>query len=528
MKKTTNLLSKASLLILILSCLLFSNCTDLEILPEDAFTEFEVFKNADAYRSYLAKVYASYSLTGQDGPDGDGDISIVNDEGFTSYIRAYWKAQECTTDEAVLGWTDAGIRDLHESNWTSENQFIKVLYYRIALIVSYANDFLKQSSDEKLNENGISAEDQIIVKEYRNEARFLRALAYWHALDLFRNIALATDISAGFPEQATPEELFNFIKDELNEIEPFLPDPRMNEYGRVDKAGVWMLQAKLYLNAEAMIGQNYYSDCVATCEKVIGAGYSLNENYQELFMKDNHTSTEIIFALNSDGKQSQNWGCTTFLVQAAIGGTMVDADYGVSGGWAGLRTTKNLVEKFPDATGNIDKRAIFYTDGQNLEIADIGFFEEGYAVPKYTNTNMAGEAGSDVTHVDTDYPMFRLADAYLMYAEGVLRGGGGNLTEATTLINSLRERAYGNTDGNITEGEVTLDFILDERARELYWEAHRRIDLIRFGKFTGGSYLWPWKGNVMEGTSIEEFRKIFPIPASDLLANPSLIQNEGY
>lgn len=504
-------------------------CTDLEIFPEDASTEFEVFKSLDAYTSYLAKVYASYSLTGQDGPHGDGDISIVNDEGFTSYIRVYWKAQELTTDEAVIGWTDAGIRDLHDHAWSSENQFVRVLYYRIALIVSLANDFLKQSSDDRLNTNGIADADQAIVQGYRDEARFLRALAYWHALDLFGSIPLAETISADLPSQATPQELFEFIESELAAIEPTLPDPRQNEYGRVDKAGVWMLQAKLYLNAEAMIGTGKYSECITACKKVFNAGYSLEPVYQSLFMKDNHLSNEIIFALNSDGKNSQNWGNTTFLVHGAIGGSMNAPDYGVSDGWAGIRTTTAMLDKFPDLTGDIDKRAIFYTDGQTMEIDDIGRFEEGIAVPKYTNTNLDGEPGSDPTHVDTDFPMFRLADAYLMYAEAILRDGqGGDLSEALTFINSLRERAYGNQDGNIMMADLDLPFILDERVRELYWEGHRRIDLIRYGQYTDGNYVWPWKGGVKEGRTTEGFRNIFPIPASDLAANPNLKQNDGY
>ena len=128
-------------------------------------------------------------MTGQEGPSGNSDISIVNDEGFTSYIRAYWKAQELTTDEAVVGWTDAGIRDLHELSGL-RNQFARVLYYRISLIVSIANDFLKQSSQERLDANGINAADQALIQGYRAEARFLRALAYWHALDLFRNVVI--------------------------------------------------------------------------------------------------------------------------------------------------------------------------------------------------------------------------------------------------------------------------------------------------------------------------------------------------
>jgi hypothetical protein len=509
--------------------LAITGCTDLEVLPEDASTEFEIFNSKDAYRSYLAKVYGSYSLTGQDGPNGDADISIVNDEGFTSYIRVYWKAQEITTDEAVIGWTDAGIRDMHDHAWSSENQFVRVLYYRIAFIVSTANDFLKQSSEERLAANGIPEADHTEIALYRAEARYLRALAYWHALDLFRNIPLVTTISSDLPVQATPQELFNFIDTELSEIESILSEPRQAEYGRVDKAALWMLQAKLYLNAESMVGTAKYTECVTACSKVLGAGYELEPTYQSLFMKDNHLSNEIIFALNSDGKQSQNWGNTTFLVHGSIGGSMEATDYGVSDGWGGMRTTTAMLEKFPDLTGDIDKRAIFYTDGQTMEINDIGEFTEGIAVPKYTNTNMAGEPGSDPTHVDTDYPLFRLADAHLMYAEAVLRNGqGGDIGEAVNLINQLRERAYLNDSGNITTTDLDLPFILDERVRELYWEGTRRIDLVRFGKFTAGDYVWPWKGAEKDGRPTESFRNTFPIPASDLAANPNLKQNTGY
>jgi len=511
-----------------LASLLFINCTDLDLAPEDAASEEEIFVSLDAYKSYLAKAYGSYSLTGQDGPSGDSDISIVNDEGFTSYIRAYWKAQELTTDEAVVGWTDAGIRDLHEHSWSSENQFVRVLYYRIALIISITNDFLLQSSEERLDRNGIAESDRGEIAVYAAEARFLRALAYWHSLDLFRNIPLVTAITADPPVQSPPQEIFNFIESELSDIEAILPGPGANEYGRVDKAGVWMLQAKMYLNAEEMVGVDHYTDCVEACEKIFNGGYTLDENYEELFMKDNHLSNEIIFALNSDGKRTQNWGCTTFLVQAAIGGSMLDMDSGVIGGWAGLRTTRNLVERFPDTTGNEDSRAIFYTSGQSIDIDDIGVFEQGIAVPKYKNLNAEGTSGSDPTHVDTDYPMFRLADAYLMYAEATLRGASnGSTDQAVGYINQLRERAYKDDSGNITSSDLNLDFILDERSRELYWEGTRRIDLVRFGQFTDQG-VWPWKGNVKEGRLTESFRDIFPLPASDLLANPNLQQNPGY
>ena len=236
----------------------------------------------------------------------------------------------------------------------------------------------------------------------------------------------------------------------------------------------------------------------------------------------------MIFTLPSDGIQTQSYGSTTFLINGAIGGNMTAADYGTSGAWAGLRTTRNLVELFPDESGDIDNRARFFSDGQTLDIADLTVFTEGYAVPKYTNLTTDGEQGSNAEFADTDYPMFRLADAYLMYAEAVLRGGGGSEATALGYINELRERAYGDNSGNISAGELTLDFILDERARELYWEGHRRADLIRFGLYTGGEYIWPWKGNNIDGASISEHLEIFPIPATDLAANPELNQNDGY
>jgi hypothetical protein len=179
-----------------------------------------------------------------------------------------------------------------------------------------------------------------------------------------------------------------------------------------------------------------------------------------------------------------------------------------------------------------DKRALFYSAGQSMEIEDIAKFTDGYAVTKFRNRKLDGspvKADPQPTFVDTDYPMFRLADAYLMYAEAVLRGGsGGSTADALTYVNAVRARAYGNNSGNIGQVQLTLDFILDERSRELYWEGHRRTDLIRFNKFTGGSYLWPWKGKVAAGTATPDHLKLFPIPAADLGANPTLKQNTGY
>jgi hypothetical protein len=176
-----------------------------------------------------------------------------------------------------------------------------------------------------------------------------------------------------------------------------------------------------------------------------------------------------------------------------------------------------------------DSRANFFTEGQNLEIEDPFTFTDGYAVEKFKNVDVNGNQGSDAAgdFVDVDFPMFRLADAYLMYAEIFLRGGGGNASQAADYVNMLRERAFGSPAGNIQATDLTLDFILDERSRELHWEAHRRTDLVRFGQFTTNG-IWPWKGGVPEGKTTEAFRDLYPIPSTDIIANPLLTQNDGY
>jgi hypothetical protein len=555
MQHLNNRTMKKRIIVGILSAVLvFSACTDLELLPADGSVDNVTFKSAAAYRSYLAKIYAAFSLTGRQGPAGQPDITLVNDEGFTSYIRAYWKAQELTTDEAVIAWTDAGIRDLHDHSWSSENQFVRVMYYRLFLIIAYANDFLYQSGDGLMDQRGVPAGDRDEIKAYRSEARFLRALAYWHALDLFRNVVLYETVSPELKTQSTPKQVFDFIIAELDAIENDMVAPRQNEYGRADKAALWMLRAKVNLNAQVYVNENHYDAVIADCQNIISAGYSLAPTYHHLFLADNHrfgngdaANTELIFTLPADGNESQSWGSTTFLVHAAMGGRMADklddSDnatayetedidiYGVAGPWAGLRTTSAMVSKFSGATIPVaqDPRAILYTNGQTLEINDIGVFTQGIGVPKFKNVTSAGDPGKNATHADTDYPMFRLADAYLMYAEAHLRGGGGSLATATDYINDLRERAYGNTSANITSGQLNLQFVLDERVRELYFEGTRRIDLIRFGQFSGPTQiLWPWKGGVAAGKNSDAFLNIFPIPATDLAANPLLKQNPGY
>ncbi|PUZ29071.1 RagB/SusD family nutrient uptake outer membrane protein [Chitinophaga parva] len=516
-------------------------CTkDLNRTPLVGSTSASVYADFNNYKSVLAKLYAGFAISGQTGPAGKPDISGI-DEGTSNYLRQYWQWEELPTDEALITWTDAGLQDLHNLDWTADNPFVRTMYQRIYYQISLCNEFIRETTDDKLAGNNITGDNLATAHVYVAEARFLRALSYWHAMDLYGNVPFVTEkdpVGAFTPKQASRKEVYAYVESELKAIEGTLVAARGNEYARVDQACAWTLLAKLYLNASVYIGEDHSTDVITYCNKVIAAGYSINldsvNSYKNLFLADNNTmNNEVILPITFDGLETKSYGGMNFIIHGMIGGSMPSAAFGVNGGWGGMRVTPTFVSQFTDITGATDRRAMFWTDGQSREIPNdpTKDFKQGYALTKFRNVDRAGHQGHDATgnFVDTDFPMFRLADVYLMYAEAVLRGGGGgNAATALQYVNTLRQRAYHGTSGNITAGQLTLDFILAERSRELYWEATRRTDLIRFGKQTSAAYLWAWKGGTMNGAGVKDAYNILPIPSADLIANPNLVQNDGY
>jgi starch-binding outer membrane protein, SusD/RagB family len=502
-------------------------CTDTTELPTSTITDNNYFNDPSSYRQFLAKIYAGLAVSGQQGPAGDGDIDGI-DEGFSQYLRLYWEAQELPTDEAVIAWGDVGLPEMNTQLWASSNSFVVAMYYRIGFQVAMANEFLRQTTDAKLSERRVGDELRADIQVFRAEARFLRALSYWHGIDLFGNIPLVTEeyvVGSGPPAQNTRQEIYDFLVSELTAIQADLPAATgAGTYGRATKEAASILLAHVYLNAEVYTGTPQYAQALAAAQAAIAGPFALDDQYQHIFLADNNTSPEIIFPVIQDGERTQTWGGVTFLVHASCGGSMDPNALGVDGCWWGLRLKP---EAFNRSAAD-PRGAFFFTTDQTVEIGSISNFQNGIAAPKYRNLTTTGASGSNATHVDTDFPMFRLADAYLIYAEAVLRGGGGSAEQALAYVNALRQRAYGSTVGNITADQLTLDFILDERGRELLWEAHRRTDLVRFGRFTGGTYVWAWKGGAAAGTSTESFRDLYPLPASELSANPNLTQNPGY
>ncbi len=494
------------------------SCTDdLDRFPTNKLLSEDQFSTFKGYTEGLITLYA-----------------VVNGNGAkwdSQFLRSYFPLQETTTDETILFWNSLNELDWSADTWDTEN-FYTLLVNNIA----YANNFLNEAEPDLVSSRGYSGAEAEEIALYVTEARFLRAWYYWMLLDLYGNPPFANEVqlkNAEIPRQILSADLFDYIESELKAVEEQLVAPRQNEYGRVDRAAAWGLLSRLYLNGKVYTGLDYNTEAITYSKKVIDAGYSLESNYEWLTLGDNYLCTnEFIFSIPFNNSKQVTWAGTNFLI---LGQASIPADInGLSSDWGLFAFKPELINLFPTEDNSIDSRAMIYTVGRTKEIESIHDWTQGYSGYKYRNVTRDGVAIPQDNGVgggmsDVDFPVIRLAEIYLTYAEAVLRGGtGGSEADALMYMNYLRERAYGNTDGNITNIDLNIDFILDERARELYWEMHRRTDLVRFGKFTSADYLWTWKGGIQEGKAVSENRNIFPLPTKDVAVNPYLEQNPGY
>lgn len=498
---------------------------DTEPLTDNILTPEAAWASADSYAQFAAKIYASFSISGNEGPAGMPDIN-TSDQGEATFLRSYWNLQQLGTDEVMGAWDNETLRGLQFNQWNSSNHFINLNYTRIYLTIAYANEFLRETSDEKLESRSVDSTLRAEIQSLRSEVRTLRALGYYFLLDLYANVPFITEesgVGAYLPEQKDRKFLFEFIESELKAVESTLPNSSKSYYGKITQSAAQMILAKMYLNAEVYLGQAKYTEALSELGKVIGAGFTLEPEYRNLFVADNELSPEIIYSFVYDGRRATTYGGTTFLIAAALKSDMdPQVNFGFSQAWSGIRSKETLSDRFSEG----DKRAMFWKKDRTRETTEWFDFAQGWSVTKFTNKKKDGSDGSSNVFADTDFPLFRLGDAYLMYAEAVVRGGsGGSRTQALNYVNMLRTRAGVPLIG---ESNLNLDFLLEERSRELYWEAHRRQDLIRFGKFTK-DFAWPWKNGVYGGTSsIDDKYKLYPLPVQELSANPNLKQNTGY
>jgi hypothetical protein len=514
---------------------------DLDTIPldkEELVSDVVFGSDIAAYEQSLAKVYAGFIIGGNSGGDSDQDVVGIDGGSMASFLRCTWNMQELASDEAHCCWNDPGIPDFNELSWSASSPWIKGSYFRLFYQINVANAFLRETTDSKLSDRGCSPETISKIKTLRAEARFLRALAYTYALDFYHNVPFITEestIGSALPQQIMAKDLFAYIEKELTECEADMLPAKVGfdaSYGHANKAACWGLLSRLYLNAEVYTGEKKYTECIAASQKVIQAGYTLDPVYSNLFKADNHNSPEMIYGLRYEGDQTMTWGGMTFLL-CAMEPTTYAETINAKDAWQGVRARSSLLKTFEKEKeyANDSRIDLIHTElTDNIEIVDrTAYTNNGIPVVKFSNVNKDGSLPPS-KEAWTDFPLFRLSEIYLNYAEAVLRGGtGGDQATALGYVNALRQRAYKDASkAPIASNELTLDFLLDEKGREFYYEAHRRTDLIRHGKYTSAEYVWPWKGGVANGIAVKDIYKVFPIPSDDIASNRNLKQNEGY
>lgn len=533
------------------AALIAASCVnDLDTLPlnkTEPISEYVYGTSEEAYLSGLSRLYfqfVSNDLTDLQAMDG----------GASEVIRAFWSVQETTTDEAKCSWeNDAWVRALNTNTWTEvQNDAVYAVYVRTLQGVAFVNEYLRQTAPARLSDRGVSAELAAKIDGFRDEARFIRAYLYWMALDCFGSVPFTTENSpfggAYFPKQASRTDIFNYCVSELEYLrsdESALAAPR-TLYPRADKGSAAGLLARMYLNSEVYTGVGRWAEAKSVCEDIFSMGYALCPDYAALFRGDNgqnpQARAEMLWAVDYSDAKTESYGGSSYLLAAALASTDItdtSRPNGQRNGWAGLRVPYEFVSTYFDVSGQdyttgdyqvSDKRGeVFYIKGRQESMDGALYsFMNGWSCLKFNNiphdqTNESFLSQSALKDfADVDFPMIRLGEIYLIYAEACM-----NLGQASTalpVLSDLSARA-----GMPAPTEVTEDFLVAERARELLWEAHRRTDLIRYGLYNTSEYLWPYKGgDRYAGQAFAAHMLLFPIPPTELATNDGLQQNPGY
>ena len=530
--------------------MLFTACIgDLDTLPlnpSDSTSETVYGADESGYIAGLTKLYFNFVS------NETTDLQ-VSDAGASELVRAFWTVQEVTSDACKCAWeNDAWVRAMNTNTWSdADNDATYAVYVRTLQGIAYTNEYLRQTASDRLSDRGVSSELAAKIQGFRAEARFLRAYFYWMALDVFGDVPFTTENSpfgGGVnPKQASRKDVFDYCISELTALaadDSPMPAARSN-YPRADKGAVLGLLARMYLNAEVYTGTPMWQEAKDACEDIFTMGYSLCPEYADLFRGDNGENpealNEVLFGISYDAEQTQSYGGTSYLTLAAIAATDVSSTQminGVNNGWGGIRVPYEYVEKYFNvrnadySAGTYDvndKRGrMFYIKGRSESMdGALYVFLNGWSFLKFNNIphNMDQdsylETAASKAYSDIDFPMIRLGEIYLIYAEACM-----NLGQANTALPKVQDLAA--RAGVTAPTSITQEWLIEERARELMWEGHRRTDLIRYGKFTSSSFLWTYKGGSFSGQGFDDHMKIFAIPASELASNPELHQNPGY
>lgn len=469
-----------------------------------------------------------------------------------SYCQSYWQLQTLSTDEAILpsragGWYDGGrYQLLHYHSWTPDLP---------QAADTWSWGFSTISTCNRILDLFATTPDNSTKKTAIAEVRAMRALMHFFMMDLFGNVPIITTFgSTDLPVTKSSKEVFQFIEQEAKAVLPDLSTTiDATTYGRPVKYAAFALLAKMYLNAQVYTGEDHYNDAVAMCDSIIQSGqYDLETDYLKMFYPDNGPKIkEFIQAIPYDQASATGEQFTWYALHPAL-----QKKYNLS--YRTSNPVSTIPSYFSQFSETSDIRSSVWLSGKQYDFSGIPVIiattnkglDNSYAgsdptapvnyqlefTPNVTLVNPSlFEVGGDelgkakgirnikfypdatATSRDqsNDVPVFRYADILLMKAEAILRGATPtNGQTALSLVNQLRVKRNA-----ASWTSVNLDQLLQERARELNWEAWRRNDLIRYGKYEES---WGYK------TDNQTYKRIFPVPSGERILNPKLAQNPGY
>ncbi|MCQ2324743.1 MAG: RagB/SusD family nutrient uptake outer membrane protein [Paludibacteraceae bacterium] len=589
--------------------LAFTACMDLQPIDPNV-VQMNDGNQQEIIDLLYNKLYVSFVQTGQQGRDGNDPDIITDNEGYSGFLRTLYVLNEFPTDAGWWTWhNDAGCSDLLNICWTPTNPFVAKLYNRLNYAVTMSNHYLDLTE-------GVTDREAVAR---RAEVRFIRALNYYHLLDMFGNVPFTVTMSTDDPYQIDRESLYRWLIDEIttghsgqtyytysdHQAVPsykvtadanhgFMGD--LYKHGettiyRATQEAAKMLLARLYLNAEVYTGKAAWADAEKVAKEIVEAMPTLHQPFAEIFMGDNDkkAAEEMIFLANADGTYNSGYAGAHYAVCSPRNGNMIEA--GTSDAtWGCWRSSPELVKVFfPGKTpaqiialgGGKDEfhmpvvakddRAMFcggntYVNANTGETAfnvkgfrgDVPANGEGFdscwAICKWTNlyssqfkVNAEGVYEIDPTAskpqhdpkwCDVDAPLMRTAEAYMTLAEALFRQG--RTQDALLYINKVRARSRATALETLTEDEILAEWL-----REFYHEGRRRIDLVRFGQLVGPTAKMTWEGRSGSNTkkvksydnvnawntevvSIDAHYNLYPIPETDVVANPHVKQNPGY
>ena len=538
--------------------------------------------NVETNPSTLGLYSKCYAGLIMEGNDGNADFTI-DDNGKSTLLRNIFNFNELPTDEAICWWSDGGLVDISYNKYNAATPTLKYLYYRLMSNISFENNFLSLEAAKEEDKTRyaevrvIRAYNYFLMLDFFGDPAFVeksssespyQAHTYNSKFDANKTYTRAELLQLG------REFLFNWVEKELLAAEPDLLEAKPEkdndpDYGRIDKGTCWLLLSRLYLNAGTYLnndGQDnpYWDKALEYAENVINSQYALFDDskiseaakangykpYDLLFMGDNGSngaSCEALLPLMQDGTMTQGYGGSLFYVAALWNDAMKSVtgkDAGTTeNAWSGMRVRPSFLKVFFNNPSvvvnkeakdiramNIDDRAIFWGKGNDkndrtLELGENKSFFSGIVTPKWNNNYAEGGTPHDSKFVDTDFFLFRVAEAYLNAAEAEMHLNGEGSDKAKGYIDKLRNRAHAEVHSS-----YTLNDVLDERARELYCEGLRRTDLIRFNQYGGNNatYKWELKGGSENGSNFDKTKNVYPLPSSEILANKNLTQIDGY